>query len=212
MARPADDLIQTRWSLINRLKDWDDRATWQEFFDIYGRLVYSVALKAGLTEVEAQEVVQETLISVAKQMPKFRAGPEHGSFKGWLLHLTRRRIADQFRKRPPVGRFKKSTTTETQRTPLIERVPDPAGPALEVLWEEEWRENLMKTAVDRVKQQVNPKQFQVFHLLTVKQMPPESVASLLNLKVPNVYLIKHRVATALKEEIQRLETALPGGE
>ena len=210
MARPRDDLIQTRWSLINRLKDWDDSATWQEFFDTYGRMVLSVALRAGLTEVEAQEVVQETVISVAKQMPKFRAGPEHGSFKGWLMHLTRRRIADQFRKRPPAGRFKKSTQTETAGTPLIERLPDPAGPALDVLWEEEWRANLMKTALDRVKQQVNPKQYQVFHLLTVKQMSPESVAGLLNLKVPNVYLIKHRVAAAVKEEIQRLEAAIPG--
>jgi len=208
MARP-DDLIQTRWSLINRLKDWDDGATWQEFFDTYWRLVYSVARKAGLTDVEAQEVVQETVISVARQMPKFHADPARGSFKAWLMHLTRRRIVDQFRKRPPAGRFKKSTATETARTPLIEQVPDPAGPALELLWEEEWKENLMKTALERVRQRVNPKQFQVFHLLTVKQKSPESVAALLNLKVPYVYLMKHRVAAALKEEIQRLETAGP---
>ena len=67
----------------------------------------------------------------------------------------------------------------------------------------------MKTALERVRQRVNPKQFQVFHLLTVKQKSPESVAALLNLKVPYVYLMKHRVAAALKEEIQRLETAGP---
>jgi len=208
MAGP-DDLIQTRWSLINRLKDWDDGATWQEFFDTYWRLVYSVARKAGLTDVEAQEVVQETVISVARQMPKFHADPARGSFKSWLLQLTRRRIVDQFRKRPPPGRFSKSTATETARTPLIERVADPADPALDLLWEEEWKENLMKTAIDRVKQRVNPKQFQVFHLLTVKKKSPESVAALLNLKVPYVYLMKHRVAAALKEEIQRLEKAGP---
>jgi RNA polymerase sigma factor (sigma-70 family) len=210
MAGP-DELIQTRWSLINRLKDWDDGATWQEFFNTYWRLVYSVARKAGLTDVEAQEVVQETVISVARQMPKFHADPARGSFKAWLMHLTRRRIVDQFRKRPPAGRFRKSTATETARTPLIERVADPAGPALELLWEEEWKENLMKTAIERVKQRVNPKQFQVFHLLTVKKKSPEVVAALLNLKVPYVYLMKHRVAAALKEEIQRLETAGPMG-
>jgi RNA polymerase sigma-70 factor (ECF subfamily) len=210
MARPDHDLIETRWSLIHRLKDWEDSATWQEFFDTYWRLLYSVALKAGLMESEAQEVVQETVISVAKQMPKFQADPQRGSFKSWLLHLTRRRITDQFRKRPPAGRFKKSTATETAGTPVIERVADPAGPALDLLWEEEWRENLMKAAVDRVKQAVNPKQFQVFHLLTVKQMSPEDVGALLNLKVPNVYLIKHRIASLLKDEIKKLETKLNG--
>src|SRR4030095_12284577 len=108
MAGP-DELIQTRWSLINRLKDWDDGATWQEFFNTYWRLVYSVARKAGLTDVEAQEVVQETVISVARQMPKFEADPARGSFKAWLMHLTRRRIVDQFRKRPPAARFSTST-------------------------------------------------------------------------------------------------------
>jgi RNA polymerase sigma-70 factor (ECF subfamily) len=212
MAPPTQRQIQTRWSLINRLKNWDDSATWQEFFDTYWRLVYSVARKAGLSDVEAEEVVQETVISVAKQMPKFEADPERGSFKSWLMHLTRRRITDQFRKRPPAGRFKKSTSIETAGTPIIEKVADPAGLALETLWEEEWREHLMKTALDRVKKAVQPKQFQVFHLLTVKHLTPEKVASLLNLKVPNVYLIKHRVTEQLKEEIQRLEKAIPGHE
>ncbi len=205
MAPPTQRLIQTRWSLINRLKNWDDSATWQEFFDTYWRLVYSVARKAGLSDVEAEEVVQETVISVAKQMPRFAAGPERGSFKSWLMHLTRRRIADQFRKRPPAGRFKKSTATETAGTPIMEKVADPSGLPLESIWEEEWRDHLMKTAMDRVKKTVQPKQFQVFHLLTVKQMSPEAVASLLSLKVANVYLIKHRVAELLKEEIARIE-------
>jgi len=55
-----------------------------------------VAVKAGLNDAEAQqEVVQETVISVAKQMPGFRYDPTRGTFKGWLLKITRRRIADQ---------------------------------------------------------------------------------------------------------------------
>ena len=81
--------LQTRWSLIGRLKDMDDRQSWQEFFDAYWKLIYSVALKAGLSDAEAQEVVQETVISVANKMPEFKADPAAGSFKSWLLTLTR---------------------------------------------------------------------------------------------------------------------------
>jgi len=44
----------------------EDHDGWQEFFDTYWRLIYDVALKAGLNEAEAEEVVQETLTSVAK--------------------------------------------------------------------------------------------------------------------------------------------------
>lgn len=87
------ELIPTRRSLLNRLKDWGDQAGWQEFFDTYWRLVYKVALKAGLTETEAQEVVQETLLEVAKKMPGFNYDPAAGSFKSWLLHTTRWKIS-----------------------------------------------------------------------------------------------------------------------
>ena len=54
----ADELIPTRWSLICRLKDWNDQVGWREFFDTYWKLIYSVAIKAGLTDAEAQDVVQ----------------------------------------------------------------------------------------------------------------------------------------------------------
>ena len=46
-------LGETRKSLISRLRNWEDRDSWQEFFDRYWRLIYSVAIKAGLTPTEA---------------------------------------------------------------------------------------------------------------------------------------------------------------
>ena len=58
-----DPFIPTRWSLISRLKDWDDRESWKNFFDTYWKLIYGAAIKAGLSDVEAEEVVQETVIT-----------------------------------------------------------------------------------------------------------------------------------------------------
>src|SRR5438067_2263105 len=92
-------LLATRRSLVDRLANWDDRKRWQEFFDTYWKLIYSAARKSGLTDTEAQEVVQETVITVAKNIDKLKYDPAIGSFKGWLLQITRWRIADQFRKR-----------------------------------------------------------------------------------------------------------------
>jgi RNA polymerase sigma-70 factor (ECF subfamily) len=89
----TDDLLPTRPSLLGRLKDWRDDRSWQEFFDIYWRLIYGVARKAGLSSSEADEVVQETMLTVAKKMKDFRYDPARGSFKGWLLQLTGWRIA-----------------------------------------------------------------------------------------------------------------------
>src|SRR5438876_2961132 len=95
----------TRWSLVQRLKNLNDHESWKEFFNTYWKLIYSAAMQSGLTDTEAQEVVQETVISVAKKIGSFKADPTAGSFKGWLLQVTKSRIIDQIRKRPPPGRF-----------------------------------------------------------------------------------------------------------
>ena len=94
-----DESLATRSSLLDRLRDAGDQASWQTFFDTYWRLIYNVARKSGLDDPDAQDVVQEAVIAVARRMPEFRYDPAKGSFKSWLLLITRRRIHDHFRRR-----------------------------------------------------------------------------------------------------------------
>jgi len=94
MKNDPDELLPTHWTLIERLKNWDDQESWRQFFDTYWKLIYGVAIKSGLTHPEAQDVVQETVMSVCKSMHNFKADPAHGSFKAWLLNLTRWRITE----------------------------------------------------------------------------------------------------------------------
>src|SRR5438552_18940671 len=148
-------LLATRRSLVDRLQNWEDRKHWQEFFDTYWKLIFSAARKSGLTEAEAQEVVQETIITVAKKVGKLQYDPARGSFKGWLLHITRWRIADQFRKRRPLADAPRSR--DMRRTATIDRVADPAGIDLESAWEEEWRAHVLGAALDCVKKKIEPK-------------------------------------------------------
>src|SRR5512140_92729 len=116
-------LLATRRSLVERLADWGDRKRWQEFFDTYWKLIYAAARKSGLADAEAQEVVQETVITVAKNIDRLKYDPAVGSFKGWLLQITRWRIADQFRKREPEG-VKRPHLQDDSFTATIDRVPD----------------------------------------------------------------------------------------
>ena len=62
---PANEFIPTRRSLLSRLKNWNDQASWQDFFDTYWKLIYSVARQSGLHDAEAQDVLQEVLLVVA---------------------------------------------------------------------------------------------------------------------------------------------------
>src|SRR5205807_6268793 len=113
MPAHRDDSIATRASLLGRLKNWEDRESWEEFAETYSRLILRVAIQAGLTEAEAKDVEQETLVRVAQTIHDFESNPERGSFKSWLLTLTRWRIVDQFRKRAPAGAQPDRTATGT---------------------------------------------------------------------------------------------------
>jgi len=197
-------LLATRRSLVDRLANWDDRQRWQEFFDTYWKLIYSAASKSGLTDAEAQEVVQETIITVAKKIDKLRYDPSVGSFKGWLLQITRWRIADQFRKREP-GQAKRVRSPDDRLTATIDRVPDSNAVDLDALWEKEWQDNLFAAAITRIKKKVDPKQFQIFDCYVRKDWPAQKVASELNVSVGQVYLARHRVSAVLKKEIKALE-------
>src|SRR6266699_907679 len=138
MPSDSKEFLPTRWSLLSRLKDWDDQDSWRQFFDAYWKLIYSTALKAGLTHTEAEEVVQEVVISVAKKMGEFKTNAAAGSFKKWLLNITQWRITDQLRKRAREQAVRHRPSDNDSRTATVERVPDPRTDALEAAWNAEW--------------------------------------------------------------------------
>ena len=204
-----DELIPTRATLLQRLKDWQDQASWQDFFDTYWKLIYGVARKGGLTEAEAQDVVQETMIAVARQMPTFKYDPAIGSFKTWLLNITRWRIIDQLRKRGPAAAHRSATPEESvtgART--VEKVADPAAQDLSTLWDAAWEKNLLQAAITRVKRHLDPQKYQIFDLCVNKEWAPEKVAETFNVPVDQVYLAKHRVSELIKKEVKRLEAEM----
>ncbi len=205
-----DAFQKTRKSLIERLDDWQDQKTWMEFHDIYWRVIYRFSLRNGLRDDEAFDVVQETLLAVAKQSKDGRYDPRSGTFKSWLFNLTRWRIADQFRKR---DRFSNSNDTSHQqtdglpRTATIERIPDAKASDHDAIWEQEWKQNASQVAVKRVRNQVSPKQFQIFDCYVIKEWPTQKVQQDLGVSIAQIYLAKHRIGTMLQKELKRLERA-----
>jgi len=162
-----------------------------------------VALRSGLNETEAQEVVQETVISVSKHMPDFHYDRAKGSFKGWLLQMTKWRITDHLRRRRREADLHVRPREETGLTSTLERVPDPVG--MDAVWDEEWQKNLFTAALGQVKTSVKPRHYQVFDLYVLRKWPIAKVTAALGVNIGQVYLAKHRITLALKKEIKRLE-------
>ena len=203
---PADDsFLPTRSSLLSRLKNASDGVSWQAFVDNYGKLIFHVCLRSGLQRQEAEEVVQDTILAVAKGIQNFEYDPEKCAFKTWLLTVTRSKIANQLARQARTG-GRVDHGDDSRPTPLLDRVPDAQGQAQwENVWEDEWKQNLMDAAIQRVKQRVAVEHYQMFDLFVLKGWPARDVAKTLGVTIAHVYVAKHRLAKLIQKQFAALE-------
>ncbi len=194
---------RTRRSLILRLQDWQDQKSWDEFYRTYWRLIYAVAIKSGLKEHEAWDVVQETVLTIAKQSRKGMYNPDKGSFKSWLWNITRWRINDQFRNRKKDINIVQADP-ENGYDPVAE-IPDVGNSSFDKIWEREWQGNIMKAAIERVKMKIAPRQFQIFDYNVLRGIRAGEVRRMLGVSIAQVYLAKHRVGSLLRKEIEFIQ-------
>ncbi len=201
---------KTRKSLIERLNNWEDQRTWNEFYQTYWRLIYSVGTKSGLTREEAFDVVQETIIAIARQVQRGQYDPRAGSFKAWLLQMTRWRILDQFRarKRQPSLADQGNAFTEDNSGHILDRIAVEKENQLDKIWDKEWRDNIFAAALEKVKARVSPRQYQIFDCYVLKGWGVTKTAETLGINAAQVYLAKHRVGNLVKKEVQGLEGQL----
>lgn len=205
MSDSGYDSLQTRQTLLSRLRDLGDDESWRRFFDLYWRLLYNFARKSGLDDHAAREIVQDTVVSMARKMPEYYYDPAKGSFRQWLMRITRRRIVDhlrrQYREPPKIDLMPEA----------LEEFPEHAdavvdkGREIEAAWDEEWAKATFDAALLFVRQTTNPRHFQVFDYCVLKEWPVSKVADTLGMNAAQVYLAKHRVAQAMKRAVRRIE-------
>ncbi|SVC75653.1 uncharacterized protein METZ01_LOCUS328507 [marine metagenome] len=192
----------TRKTLINRLRKTNsDTRSWAEFYDLYHRLVRSVALKAGLSQIDAEDVVQETFFKVSKSIQKFEYDPSKGRFRSWLCLITKQQVANHYRKArklPELPAF----WNEDPDEPHVD-IPDPTN-NWEAIWEAEDRKHTIHLALTRLKTKVKPKPYQIFLAHCIKGMDVKEVANIMEVSANEVYLAKSRVMPLFEEEIQAL--------
>jgi len=207
----SEDSLPTRRSLLSRLRDLGDSESWRTFFETYWRLIYNVARKSGLSDDQAQDVVQETVIAVARKIPEFRYDPAKGSFKQWLLLICRRRIQDHLRRLYSSRQLALNGAEDLAGA--CENASFPAPPPdvqLDAEWEREWQENIFQMALARVRERANPKHYQVFDCCVLQNLRASEVASMLGLSTAQVYLAKHRISMAVKRAAREVEAELGG--
>src|SRR6059036_307535 len=202
--------IATDSRLLARLKDWRDDASWEEFFRLYRGIMHEFARRQGLNEQEAQDVVQDTLLSVARYLHAFKHDASRCSFRRWLLRIVRNRTVDLVRRRPNERSFPgrwPGADSGTGTAP-IDRVPDLRSLQPGERWERQWEAQVLEAALEKLKRQVKPRHYQVFDLAVLQHNPTKRVARTLGISPTQVYLVKHRVLRAFKQMLEKLQAGL----
>lgn len=198
------DAAGTRKTLIERLRKTNsDTRSWSEFYDLYCKLVYSVALKAGLSPTDSEDIVQETFLKISKHIKKFDYDSRRGRFRNWLCLIAKQQVANHYRKTKNLPELP-SFWNEDPDKPFNE-IPDPTNQWDEI-WEEEHRNHTLHLALTRLKEKVNPKPYQIFLAHCIKGMAVAEVAQLMEVSANEVYLAKSRVMPLFEEEIQSFST------
>ncbi len=197
MPSTFDDSLPTRVSLLLRLQDVADHSSWKEFYDRYRRFIFRAALRKGLSQEDAEEVLQDTVISVAKGLPKFTYTTAGSSFKGWLMTITRRKVVDKLRKQ---GRQVPTTDLDGA---TVEKIADDDG--FEPAWELEWEDNLIQAATDQLRLAVAPRSFQIFDWTVRMGRSTRETAKAFGISVVLVRVTKFRVTHRFKKILHRLE-------
>ena len=200
--KPEAPLLETRSSLIQRLKATINGESWEEFFHTYWELIYNVARRAGLSEADAQDIVQETVLKVHNSLDRFEYNRKRGTFKGWLRTVTRSRLNDFFKKqqrRPALNQPLEAIGAELQN------LEDPEGPEIEKIWDEEWSKNLIQSALNRTKKLTSPKQFQIFKCHYIDEWTVRETCRTLGVNAAQVYMAKQRVGKIFREAIETLQ-------
>ena len=210
---PAADSPDTRPSLLRRVRDWNDTSSWKEFHAIYRRLIYGLARRSGLAHADAEDVTQDVFKRLAETIHLFEANPQRGSFRAWLMTLTRWRIENHRARRGPAAYPSAAWTSETPPTsdtgtplPPVEQVPAPSE--FETGWQEEWETHLLDMACARLARGVKEKHYQVFELYARRGRSVLEVARATGVNPASVYLIGSRLTRRLKAEVGALRVQL----
>jgi RNA polymerase sigma-70 factor (ECF subfamily) len=212
----AENSPDTRPSLLRRVRDRQDHASWSEFHAIYRHLIYGLARRSGLAHADAEDVTQDVFKRLAETIHQFEAHPQRGSFRSWLMTLARWRIANHRERQHPPGSppfdLPVGTATDFDTSPPVPPIEQVAAPSeFESGWQEEWEHHLLDMACARLARRVKEQHYQVFDLYARRGRPVLEVSRTLGVNPASVYLIGSRLTRQMKSEVARLRAQLEHG-
>jgi RNA polymerase sigma factor (sigma-70 family) len=193
----------TRITLLERLRSGKDQRAWHDFEDTYKGFIFSLIVRMGMTQEDAEDISQSVLTKVWQKIEDFEYNQNRGKFHNWLAAMTRNTVKDFFRTKKNfiTGR----DSVEYQET--YDTIESHVLPDLDRLAREEWVLHITNMAWNNIKDDIYPTKQEVFKLVSAEQSHAD-IAKKLGISEASVRVYKAEVFEKMRVEINRLNQQL----
>lgn len=186
-------------SLLERLRLGPDPASWERLLALYGPLIRGWLDHSGLQATDAEDLLQEVLSTLVRELPQFRHDLRRGAFRRWLRTVVLNRLRMFWRGRKKVPQ----TVGHTDLEATINHLEDPHSD-LSRMWDEEYDRHVVRRLLELLEPEFEPSTWQAFRLLVLDGQPTSAVAAQLGISANAVRIAKHRVLARFRDEVQGL--------
>ena len=194
-----ESITQTSTALLQGLKDSSNDSCWSEFDRRFRPLILAVALRMGLSQTDAQDAAQETIIAFLQSWRKNQYDKNKGRLRHWLSGICCHKIRDIQRK---YNRKEKRISDITNATGFLNQIEDTN---IQDLWNDEWEKMILQQCLREIQMTVTAKKYKAFELFTLQQVPASKVADQLGITEDSVYQNKRRILIKIRELMLKIE-------
>ena len=199
----APEFQPTRVTLLERLRTGKDQTAWLEFESTYRAFIFSLILRMGIPNADAEDISQTVLTKVWQKIEDFEYNRNRGKFHNWLAAMTRNTVKDFFR-------TKKNFITgrdAVEYQEIYDSIEQQVLPDIEKLAREEWILHITNLAWENIKNDLHENKRRVFKYISQEITNPE-IAQKLGISETSVRVYKAEVFEKMRTEINRLNQEL----
>ncbi len=185
----------TSATLLERLRNRADADAWKRLVDLYSPLLSTWLRRHALQDADVEDLVQEVLLTVAREAPKFQHSGRAGAFRHWLRSILANRLREFWRER----RLRPVAGGDSDFAGMLDQLQDPDS-GLSHLWDQEHDQHVVRRLLAMIEPQFSPSTWQAFRRVVLDGARPDTVAAELGLSVNAVFIAKSRVLQRLREE------------
>jgi RNA polymerase sigma-70 factor (ECF subfamily) len=180
------------------LKNPQNRPVWQQYVDRYRPFIVGYGRKLGLTEDEAEDAAQETLVEFSEAYRAGRYDRDRGRLRSWLFGIAHNCIRNVLRRRQARERVLDSRAED-----LLASLA--ARDDLDAVWEAEWRSAVLQQCLAEARRELQPATVEAFELFSIQGLPAAEVAARLGMTSNAVFGAKHRVLARIRSLLPLME-------